>query len=414
MAANIYDWSLVAANNSNSDGDLTWAEGMAPSAVNNSARVMMQRVKQILVDVGGSIAAAGTANGLTVAASSPFTALADGQIIAFRATASNSGAATLNVNSIGAKAIRKMDATGDVALVANEIRNTGIYVAQYSAALNGAAGAWLLVNPTTVAVIPSSTSTFTGFLTGLTLSNNVSDATNDLDIAVGCARDSTDVYTMVLASALGKRIDAAWAVGGTPGSTLGGMDTGSVADGNTYHVHLIRRPDTGIVDALFSLSATAPTMPANYTQKRRIGSVVYSGTKIQLFTQIGDQFIRVVQAPDYNQTNPGTSAVTVTLASVPAGIIVEAQVTLAMQDATASSSTQGWLSSLTQTDAVPAFPQPLSMTLTNTAGAQSLNAGEFRVVTNTSRQVRWRQASSTADHVTSIATTGWIDTRGRI
>lgn len=148
MSANIYDWSTTAANNSNSDGDLTWAEGQAPSTVNNSARVMMQRVKQLLVDIGGSIAAGGTANGLTVTASNAFTAYADGMVIAFRATASNSAAATLNVNGIGAKAIQKMDSTGDVALVANEIRNTGVYVAQYSAALNGAAGAWLLLNPT--------------------------------------------------------------------------------------------------------------------------------------------------------------------------------------------------------------------------------------------------------------------------
>lgn len=148
MAANIYDWSLVAANNGNSDADLTWAEGQAPSTVNNAARVMMQREKQFLVDIGGSIAAGGTANGLTVTAASPFAAYADGMIISFRATASNTAAATLSVNGIGAKAIRKMATTGDVALSANDIRNTGIYVAQYSAALNGAAGAWLLVNPT--------------------------------------------------------------------------------------------------------------------------------------------------------------------------------------------------------------------------------------------------------------------------
>lgn len=153
MASNIYDWSTTAANNANSDGDLTWAEGQAPSTVNNSARVMMQRVKQLLLDLGASIAAGGTANGLTVTASSPFTALANGQIVAFRATANNSGAATLNVNGVGSKAIRKMDSTGDVALTANEIRSTGLYIAQYSEALNGGAGAWLLVNPTLSAAV---------------------------------------------------------------------------------------------------------------------------------------------------------------------------------------------------------------------------------------------------------------------
>lgn len=165
MSANIYDWSTTAANNSNADGDLTWAEGQAPSTVNNSARVMMQRVKQLLVDLGGSIAAGGTANGLTVTASSAFVALADGLIVSFRATASNSAAATLNVNGIGAKAIQKMASTGDTALAANDIVNTGIYVVQYQSALNGAAGAWLLLNPTpgtAAAIKPPTFQVFSG------------------------------------------------------------------------------------------------------------------------------------------------------------------------------------------------------------------------------------------------------------
>jgi hypothetical protein len=120
----------------------------------------------------------------------------------------------------------------------------------------------------------------TGFLFGLTLSNNVSDATNDIDIATGYARDSTDVYTMVLGSALTKRLDASWAVG----TNQGGLDTGSIAN-TTYHVWLIRRSDTGVVDALFSTSATAPTMPTNYDQMRRIGSIIRSAGAILGFYQ---------------------------------------------------------------------------------------------------------------------------------
>lgn len=146
--SSIYDWSVVAANNSNSDALITWAEGQAPSTVNNSARQLEARVREFVTDLGGSIAAAGTANGLTLTAASAFTTLVDGLIVSFRASASNTGAATLSVNGLAAKAIRRMAISGDVALAANDIRNTGIYVAQYSAALNGAAGAWLLINPT--------------------------------------------------------------------------------------------------------------------------------------------------------------------------------------------------------------------------------------------------------------------------
>lgn len=146
--ASIYDWSTTFANNGTSDGDVPWPEGMARRQVNDSARGIMGRVAALIGDIGGALSAGGTANGLTVTANSAFTTYADGRIIAFRATADNTGAATLSVNAIGAKAIRKMDTTGDVALVAGDIQQTGVYIAQYSAALNGAAGAWLLVNPT--------------------------------------------------------------------------------------------------------------------------------------------------------------------------------------------------------------------------------------------------------------------------
>jgi len=151
MSGSIYDWSLTAANNSNADGDINWLEGQPSSTVNDSARVMMQRVKQFIVDLGGSISAGGTANALTLTASSPFTALADGLIVSFRATATNTGAATLNVNSIGAKPIHKFGGAAiDADLFAGDLRNTGIYVAQYSAALNGGTGAWQLLNPSIV------------------------------------------------------------------------------------------------------------------------------------------------------------------------------------------------------------------------------------------------------------------------
>ena len=46
-------------------------------------------------------------------------------------------------------------------------------------------------------------------VSGLTLSNNGVDPTNDIDIAAGSAVDGTGVYNMTLASAITKRLDAA-------------------------------------------------------------------------------------------------------------------------------------------------------------------------------------------------------------
>jgi hypothetical protein len=101
---------------------------------------------------------------------------------------------------------------------------------------------------------------------GLTYANNAGDATNDLDIAAGGAMDSTGAYWMTLSAAITKQLDAAWAVG----TNAGGLDTGAVGNSD-YYIWLIKRSDTGVVDALYSLSSTAPTMPTNYDYKRLIG-----------------------------------------------------------------------------------------------------------------------------------------------
>src|SRR3990170_1911304 len=167
-----------------------------------------------------------------------------------------------------------------------------------------------------------------GTIQGLTLSNNGTDPTNDIDIAAGWTRSGDDLDGLVLAAALTKQLDAAWAVG----TGAGGLDTGAIAN-DTYHVWLIKRIDTGVVDALFSLSASSPTMPTNYTEKRLIGSIIRSGGAIVLFTQTGDRFVRSVPSPDGAQTNPGTAATTVTLA-VPTGRVLGAIITFAVDNST--------------------------------------------------------------------------------
>ncbi|WP_133116107.1 hypothetical protein [Mesorhizobium wenxiniae] len=146
--ASIYDWSMVAANNGAADAQINYSEGMPPSAVNNSARQAMARNAELLGDIGGALTAGGTADALTITTNSAFTAYANGRILALRIATDNTGAATLNVNAIGAKSIRKMVAAGESALTGGELQATGIYLLMYQSALNAAAGAWLLLNPT--------------------------------------------------------------------------------------------------------------------------------------------------------------------------------------------------------------------------------------------------------------------------
>lgn len=184
----IYDWSTTAANNATADSDINWAEGQGPSTVNNSARQVMGRVAEWRGDVGGALTAGGTANAITVTANSAFTSYADGQRLTLRIAADNTSAATLNVNAIGAKSIRKMLATGESALTGAELQADGIYELVYSTALNTAAGGWLLLNPT--GVDPATLVTLTGSQT-LTNKTLTSPAVNTPTITGGSGSGMT-------------------------------------------------------------------------------------------------------------------------------------------------------------------------------------------------------------------------------
>jgi hypothetical protein len=93
-----------------------------------------------------------------------------------------------------------------------------------------------IIDPTAGKVYPANNRS----IRGLTLSNNGSDATNDIDVAAGNTAADTDGGPLILPAVITKRLDAAWAVG----TNQGELDTGAIAN-TTYHVWLIRRPDIG-------------------------------------------------------------------------------------------------------------------------------------------------------------------------
>lgn len=112
----------------------------------------------------------------------------------------------------------------------------------------GSEGQWLMVEGAQADKLRYGA--LAGLLWRTTLSNNAGDATNDIDIAAGeFSSDDANYYDCVVMRIAGltKRLDAAWVVGTNQGS----LDIGTIANG-TYHVWGIMRPDTAIVDALFS------------------------------------------------------------------------------------------------------------------------------------------------------------------
>jgi hypothetical protein len=170
------------------------------------------------------------------------------------------------------------------------------------------------------------------YISGLTYANNATDATNDIDIATGAARSSDDTEDLVLASALTKQLDAAWAVG----TAAGGLDTGAIGNSD-YYIHLIKRTDTAVVDVLFSLSPTAPTMPADYTKRRLIGWFKRVGGTIVAFNTYetdggGLELLWNSPTLDVNLSNTLTTARRTDAVKVPLNFSTEAHLNVLIED----------------------------------------------------------------------------------
>jgi len=275
--AELQDYSPTAGSN-NSASPAGWPENMAPSGLNNADRELAARIARERDDTQGVTASAGTANALTLAAIRGTTAAYVGEMFTFRAGTTNTGATTMNVTPAGGSARGTVAIQyNGAALVGGEIVTGGVYIIVWDGTQ------YQLANATGVL----SGNEHRNLINGLILSNDAGDTAHDVAIAVGFARDDTNAVGMDNTAILTKQIDAAWAVG----DDAGGMDTGSVGANADNAVWLIKRSDTGVVDALFSLSFTAPTMPANYTHKRLIGMVHTDGSNnVTAFTQVGDYF----------------------------------------------------------------------------------------------------------------------------
>ena len=235
-----------------------------------------------------------------------------------------------------------------------------------------------------------------GHIAGLTLSKS---ADNDIDIAPGSARDDDDAQNMDLAATLTKQIDAAWAVG----DDAGGLDTGTVTNSTWYHVHLIRRSDTGVVDGLFSLSPTSPTLPAGYDAQRRLGSVYYATGAFQDFHQPPEQpdlFLWLDKILDVSSGSATTTPALVVL-SVPTGVAVTALVLAVSQSAAGSTVLVDSPAKNAET------PYSLNADLVY---ASYPDSARRNILTDSSARVRV-VGETTITY--SMWTAGWLDRRGR-
>jgi microcystin-dependent protein len=126
-----WKWSHTASANASADATINWAEGMAPSAVNDSARAMMARLAEWRDDVSGTIVTAGASTAYTLATNQGFDNLPDlnGAMIAFVPHTTNGATVTLAVDGLAAKPLR---AAPGVELTAGVIVQGTPYVATYN------------------------------------------------------------------------------------------------------------------------------------------------------------------------------------------------------------------------------------------------------------------------------------------
>jgi microcystin-dependent protein len=103
-----FKWSRTASSNASADATINWAEGQAPSSVNDSARALMAAAAKYRDDIAGAIATGGTSTAYTMTSYQSFDSLANmnGTMIAFTPHTTSGAAATLNVDGLGAKPLR--------------------------------------------------------------------------------------------------------------------------------------------------------------------------------------------------------------------------------------------------------------------------------------------------------------------
>lgn len=195
----VFDWSTTAADNDDADSNINWAEGQAPSTVNDSSRAEMARIAHWRNMLGANVTMGGTGNAYTYTTGESLSAYSDGIRLLWQPNANPTGAVTINVDAIGAKKVYMPDGTqaGNGDLDADSL-----YDIVYDSSLDSSAGAFKIVG------FPDTTLTAADYLTvannlsdvasastaltnlgGLAASNNLSDVSN-----AGTARSNIAAY----------------------------------------------------------------------------------------------------------------------------------------------------------------------------------------------------------------------------
>jgi len=325
----------------------------------------------------------------------------DGMTVIFKPANTNTGASTVNVDSLGDKDITLHDGT---ALSAGDILTANYVVARYDSGNDRFE--IVLSNTTAVATYPPN------YLTGLTLSIGT-DTDHDIDVSPGSFTQVSDTDGFTLSSVLTKQIDANWAEGDDAGGFPSAL---TLAADTWYHVFVIAKPD-GTVDAGFDTDLSATNLLSDatgYTKYRRIGSVLTGGgMNLSPFYQYEDTFIwgGTAYKSDLNATPPASTDTVVV--SVPTGVIVGAKLIIHADDTSGSAFSYYKVASINVDLSGSLSRANCDVYLIIGSGGRVSDSCNKIVWTNTSAQVHYKTVGTDSLCSLSISTEGWVDPRGK-
>lgn len=279
-------YSTTAASNT-AVGGVSIAEGMSPASVNNAMRAMIADTAIMRNLLGGSATTGGSADAQTLTTGMTLAALMQGLLIGFEAGYTNTGAATLNVDSIGPKSIKT---PAGAALSAGMLTAGGIYLVAYE---SGAdifilIGAQAVSLTATLSAIGALAPTDSGFIvgdgstwvleTGATLRTSMGLGTGDSPqftaLNIGASSDTTVARTSAgIINVEGSNVLMASNIGVTvaPAALTSTLPIGFAA-------HMLYTSTTALTDGSTTSGANVSTWFAHGAGFTFTGGVSQSGT----------------------------------------------------------------------------------------------------------------------------------------
>ncbi len=220
--------------------------GITPSGSDD-----FQGAKSVSQQVGDAnyFATGGTGDAIVLNVQSPRLAppaLTNGLKARFRASATNTGAVTINVAGLGSKSVEKNGLTS--ALVAGDIQSGKLYEVTYILADDKFE---LIRISDAGATSPASVIPY-----GVVPNINSGDPDHDIEFSIGRTKDSSNSLFIELASSLTKQIDANWSEGNNAG---GFPDSISLSPSTLYYNFIISKTD-GTTDAGFDSDPNATNL----------------------------------------------------------------------------------------------------------------------------------------------------------